>query len=362
MTWKTGAAIVIYAILLSALSIAGLLWLRSTSAANRVTEYAGDSGVYILTREEWSEITAGRNIQMDVSRIVWRNAFDSYYTAKSFEWLPAGAVSMCLFFLLSSLLLWAVLPQIQRRANIRILRSMKEFEQTETPCPGLDPAIQEALEEIRQKFQDHLNDYKRLNAYVSHEQKNALSVLRTTVELKAGADAVKSIDRIVDNMEDILTLSDDSTAAAAPVDAALICAAVCDSYRSQAVPIYFDFEEGQDATILAKERWIYQAVGNLIDNAVKYGSEKPIEVFVQTRHGSVIITVRDHGIGIPLERQEQIFQNRYRVHQLKRDGYGIGLSLVAHVCNLCGGFAFVESKENEGSRFYLSFPKFDGAG
>ncbi|RAQ28269.1 hypothetical protein DPQ25_09705 [Hydrogeniiclostridium mannosilyticum] len=87
--------------------------------------------------------------------------------------------------------------------------------------------------------------------------------------------------------------------------------------------------EGQDATILAKERWIYQAVGNLIDNAVKYGSEQPIAVFVQTRHGSVIITVQDHGIGIPLERQEQIFQNRYRVHQLKRDGYGIGLSLVA---------------------------------
>lgn len=68
----------------------GPLWLRITSAANRVTEYAGDSGVYILTREEWSEITAGRNIQMDISRIVWRNAFDSYYTAKSFEWLPGG--------------------------------------------------------------------------------------------------------------------------------------------------------------------------------------------------------------------------------------------------------------------------------
>ena len=62
----------------------------------------------------------------------------------------------------------------------------------------------------------------------------------------------------------------------------------------------------------------------MIDNAVKYGSEQPIAVFVQTRHGSVIITVCDHGIGIPLERQEQIFQNR-----LKRDGYGIGLSLVA---------------------------------
>ncbi len=72
----------------------------------------------------------------------------------------------------------------------------------------------------------------------------------------------------------------------------------------------------------------------MIDNAVKYGSEKPIEVFVQTRHGSVIITVQDHGIGIPLERQEQIFQNRYRVHQLKRDGYGIGLSLVAPAATL----------------------------
>lgn len=357
MTWKTGAVIVAYAILLSALSVIGLLVLRNSSVAQQAAEYSDGSGVYVLTRQEWLQILNGESLNVDSSRIVGRNVFDTYYAEKSFAWLPVTAVSLCLFFLTSSLLLWLVLQGIQKRESLRLLRSLKALDSSDETLSAFEPELQGALQEIGQKFEDNLNDYKRLNSYVSHEQKNTLSVLRTKMELKQDTAAVELIDRISSSMEDILTLSDDAgSASTAPVDVALICASACDAYRTISDQITFDFGE-ENMIILAKERWVYRAVNSLLDNAVKYGEGKPIQVQVRNQNHSVIVTVQDHGIGIPAEKQEQIFGNRYRINELKKDGYGIGLSLVAHVCNLCSGFAYVESKEKEGSCFYLSFPE-----
>lgn len=121
--------------------------------------------------------------------------------------------------------------------------------------------------------------------------------------------------------------------------------------------ITFIFDEDADTEIIAKERWIYRAVANLVSNAVKYGEGKPIEVKVENKKHSVIVSVKDNGIGISPEAQEKIFNHRYRINELNKDGYGIGLSLVSHVCDLCGGFAAVESELGVGSVFYLSFPQ-----
>ncbi|MFQ9847775.1 MAG: hypothetical protein ACLRXC_13260 [[Clostridium] leptum] len=72
---------------------------------------------------------------------MWRNAFDSYYTAKSFEWLPAGAVSMCLFSYCRPFALGGFAAD-STAGEYKNSPLNEEFEQSETPCPGLDPAIQ----------------------------------------------------------------------------------------------------------------------------------------------------------------------------------------------------------------------------
>ena len=90
---------------------------------------------------------------------------------------------------------------------------------------------------------------------------------------------------------------------------------------------------------------------------MKYGEDKPIFLSVKAKNGSVIVMVKDNGIGIREDKQEMIFGNRYRINELNRDGYGIGLSLVSHVCDLCGGFITVDSEPGKGSVFYLSFPQ-----
>ncbi|MBL7780727.1 MAG: HAMP domain-containing histidine kinase [Saprospiraceae bacterium] len=101
-------------------------------------------------------------------------------------------------------------------------------------------------------------------------------------------------------------------------------------------------------------------VYNLLDNALKYGSEHPeIEVQLSQQEGQLSLRVRDNGIGIPAAYQDRIFEKFFRVptgdvHTVK--GHGLGLSYVAGVVRLHGGSIGVESREQQGTTFTILLP------
>ncbi|CAA0087488.1 Signal-transduction histidine kinase senX3 [Zhongshania aliphaticivorans] len=104
---------------------------------------------------------------------------------------------------------------------------------------------------------------------------------------------------------------------------------------------------------------LFQAVANLLDNAIKYtpeGGRVQVNLAVQ---GSVVrIEVADSGIGIPEEDRERVFQRFFRVeHSRSRHaGNGLGLSLVQAVVRLHDGY--IELKDNNpGLRIVLRFPR-----
>jgi signal transduction histidine kinase len=103
-----------------------------------------------------------------------------------------------------------------------------------------------------------------------------------------------------------------------------------------------------------------QALCNLLDNAVKYSGEgREIVVSLGARNGSVVLAVRDHGIGIAAEEQEKIFERFHRVgtglvHDVK--GSGLGLSIVSHIVKAHGGSIHVESERGRGSTFSIHLP------
>jgi signal transduction histidine kinase len=105
---------------------------------------------------------------------------------------------------------------------------------------------------------------------------------------------------------------------------------------------------------------IAQAFMNLLDNAVKYsGSAKEIVVRLEQDEGLIRLTVTDHGIGIPREEQEKIFDKFYRVstglvHDVK--GSGLGLSLVKHIVEAHRGRVTVRSEPGRGSSFTIHLP------
>lgn len=105
--------------------------------------------------------------------------------------------------------------------------------------------------------------------------------------------------------------------------------------------------------------WMEEALGNIIDNAVKYSPDGGrIEIFV-TGYGLFwCIHVRDHGSGICESEQGLIFQRFYRSERRRnKPGLGIGLYLAREIVRQHGGYIEVRSKEGEGAEFCVYLPK-----
>ena len=105
---------------------------------------------------------------------------------------------------------------------------------------------------------------------------------------------------------------------------------------------------------------IKQALGNLVDNAIKYsGERRRLLVSARAEDGRVVIAVADEGIGIPAGEAERIFEKFYRIGRSETQGSrgsGVGLALVKHIMEAHGGGVSVESRPGEGSRFTLFLP------
>jgi len=66
--------------------------------------------------------------------------------------------------------------------------------------------------------------------------------------------------------------------------------------------------------------------------------------------------VRDNGTGIPAEERKQLFSEFTRLDQVRAEGHGLGLSIVARVVEKLGGEVGVESESGQGSLFYFTLP------
>jgi signal transduction histidine kinase len=102
-------------------------------------------------------------------------------------------------------------------------------------------------------------------------------------------------------------------------------------------------------------------MANLLNNAVKY-SPKGGEIVVSTRvEGSTAhVVVRDHGMGIPKEALETIFERYSRVESMATrhiQGTGLGLPIVRQIMELHGGTVWAESTVGEGSVFHVTLPR-----
>ncbi|OPY68294.1 MAG: Alkaline phosphatase synthesis sensor protein PhoR [Syntrophorhabdaceae bacterium PtaU1.Bin034] len=110
---------------------------------------------------------------------------------------------------------------------------------------------------------------------------------------------------------------------------------------------------------------IEQLLINLLDNAVKYTEQgEIIEVRADVEGRSLVLRVRDTGIGIPREDIPRIFERFYVVDKSrsrKSGGTGLGLSIVKHIVLLHGGTIEVDSAQGEGTMFTVRLPADDPA-
>ncbi len=104
--------------------------------------------------------------------------------------------------------------------------------------------------------------------------------------------------------------------------------------------------------------WIEEVWVNYLSNALKYGGRPPeVEMGADIAgEGMIRYWVRDNGAGLSLEDQDRIFTPFERLHQVRAEGHGLGLSIVRRIIEKLGGQVGVESCPGEGSTFYFLLP------
>jgi two-component system NtrC family sensor kinase len=114
--------------------------------------------------------------------------------------------------------------------------------------------------------------------------------------------------------------------------------------------------------VMGNAHRLRQVLDNLIDNAIKY--HRPpgwIEMVAHQDNGHVVVSVRDNGIGIPIEDQPHIFDRIYRVHTEETEdipGTGLGLAIVKSVIEKHKGRIWVESARGKGTEFSFILPPY----
>ncbi|MBO0452347.1 MULTISPECIES: sensor histidine kinase [Enterococcus] len=359
LNFKMTITMLTFSLLVTGVILGSFFFLRNNVESISFASALGEN-VYIMGEE--ATVQSKTNLDVSESKngeTMNISMLDKAYRDELFKYLPAMVLVICSAVLLLTFLLWLVLRKIYSNQIVAITHDLTFIDQLPKNTVK-DEVLSEAFNKLKDKFDGHLEDYRRLNSYLTHEQKNAIAILRTNLEIErqsANQGNLALLDRLTDSIDDILTLSNNtSDLGEEVVDVSLVCAEVCDAYKKNYPNLLFQFDEEASTLIKGRDRWIYRAVSNLVDNAIKYGEGKLVTVTITNQNESVIIEVRDQGIGIPQEKQSEIFSHHYRVNGLKQDGYGIGLSVVSHVCDLCRGFVYLESMEKLGSTFYLSFP------
>jgi two-component system sensor histidine kinase SenX3 len=216
-------------------------------------------------------------------------------------------------------------------------------------------------------------------ANISHELKTPVGALAVLAEALSQEDDLEIIHRLSEKMvdeairvgrtiDDLLELSRiefGGEAVKNEVDAAVILT----ESISRAAPLaalhsikIAMAELSTPLKVVGDRRQLVSAIGNLVENAVKYSeSGSSVEVSARPDGDSVEFAVTDFGLGIPARDLDRVFERFYRVDRARsRDtgGTGLGLAIVRHVANNHGGDVSVTSIEGEGSTFSLKIPKF----
>lgn len=264
------------------------------------------------------------------------------------------------------------------KQTMQITKDDRDYEirfnriEDEHKCLGFAMMILDVTEKVRAEQMR-----QEFTANVSHELKTPLQSIIGYSELMANgivrSDDIKSFaeriyhqsTRLQNLIEDIIFLSsldEGTTALTEVVSISQITREVFDNLAEKAQQNSISLQlVGKDLTFEAVNRYIYELIYNLVDNAIRYN--KPhgsVTVSLEESSNKYQIEVTDTGIGVSPSEQYRIFERFYRVdksHSRNTGGTGLGLSIVKRVVLFHQGKIKIQSTLGVGTSFLITFNK-----
>jgi signal transduction histidine kinase len=245
----------------------------------------------------------------------------------------------------------------------------------------------ERMEEMRRSLYQTYSQLRQLNQLkdeylfsVAHEVRTPLASLVASVEILAGdyehmapAEREATIRRIERGAVRLQTLVENVLDAGSiragrftihpsPADLGMVLegavATLQPLLEEKHQQLTTDLPEALPA-VLADERRIAQVFANLISNASKYGPDGDrITVEARAQEGDVLVKVSDHGPGIPLPEQGELFERYFRSSSSARSspGTGLGLAISKAIVEAHGGAVGLESDPEHGTTVWFTLP------
>ncbi len=298
-----------------------------------------------------------------------------------------------------------VLPLMHRGTALGVLqlatREQRQFQAEELAFLGaIANAAAVAVQNARlyEESQRQRAELERLDrekdefiSIISHELKNPLASIkgyagllqrraRKDSTLQAAVKGLEVIEQQVNRMSTLLDQLRDVSQIGmdrfmiepAPQDLAELTQRVALDMQATTTDHEIELHLRDEPLICAIDEFrMSQVLGNLISNAIKYspaGGAIEVDVFrsdlpphqpLDLANGSwAVVTVTDHGIGIPQDVQERLFQRFFRAPNTKGrvSGMGLGLYITREIVQRHNGYIWVESVENQGSTFGVALP------
>jgi signal transduction histidine kinase len=225
-----------------------------------------------------------------------------------------------------------------------------------------------------ERLGEALDHERAFVADASHELRTPLAILRTELELAlaagrspeelraALASAAEETDRLTQLSEDLLTIAQ-TVRGELPLRLAHL--ELGDALEAVARRFSRRAEDGGRELVVsvpspigidADRLRLDQAIGSMVDNALRYGAGT-IELRAAVEKGSVEIHVLDRGRGFPAEFLGRAFERFSRAPATSRDGgSGLGLAIVQTVARAHGGEAYAANREGGGADVWLALP------
>lgn len=179
---------------------------------------------------------------------------------------------------------------------------------------------------------------------------NVDAIRQQTEKLRFLIDSLVKLSRLENS---ILTLSPQQEAVQPMLED------IQKQYTSKARSKGLEFRITATSTLANFDRkWTVEALGNLVDNAIKYTPCGSVTIEAAEYKLFTRIDVRDTGIGVEEAEQPKIFSRFYRSETVRKDeGVGIGLYLAREIISSEGGYIKLTSEPNKGSTFSVFLPR-----